>query len=142
MYAKQPGPGQGHWTLNPEYSFPTTRKEVLETCTPEAAMLFEAMQAGQRHLYDAGYTKTAEGKKKEDEGMEGGGLDLEQQLAVWDTTENYKKAELQKAWLLVHGAGEPTGRGEGFSFLTTNMKGYFLRRGETYEGRRRKWTRA
>lgn len=98
-------------------------------------MLFEAMLAGQRHLYDAGYKKTAEGTTDEDAGDEAG-LDIEQQLAVWSTSANYKKAEAQKAWLLIHGEGDPTGRGEGVSFLTTNMKGYFLRRGETEQGRR------
>lgn len=98
--------------------------------------MFEAMQVGARHLYDAGYTKTAEGKDEEDPGDEAG-LDIEQKLAVWSTTLNYKKAEQQKAWLILHGEGDPTGRGEGWNFLTTNMKGYFLRQGETEQGRRR-----
>jgi transcription initiation factor TFIID subunit 1 len=95
--------------------------------------LYEAMQVGAQHLHDAGYTKTAEGNAEDEEGE---GLDIEQQLAVWSTTLNYKKAEAQKAWLLIHGDGDPTGRGEGFSFLKTNMKNYFLRKGETEEGRR------
>ena len=99
-------------------------------------MLYEAMQVGQRHLHDAGYSKTAEGKD-EDEFGDDAGLDVEQQLAVWHTTMNYKRAEQQKAWIMVHGEGDPTGRGEGFSFLRLNMKGYFLRKGETEQGRRR-----
>jgi len=100
-------------------------------------MLFEAMQVGQRHLYDAGYAKTAEGNAEDDVGDDTT-LDIEQQLAVWFTTKNYKLAEAAKAWLLLHGEGDPTGRGEGFSFLRTNMKNYFLRKGETEAGRRRK----
>lgn len=100
------------------------------------ASLYEAMQVGAQHLRDAGYTKTAEGNADDEFGENGEGLDIEQQLAVWSTTLNYKKAEAQKAWLLVHGDGDPTGRGEGFSFLKTNMKNYFLRKGETEEGRR------
>ena len=136
VYARKEGPNQGYWQLNPEYDFPKTRKEVLERCTPEAAVLYEAMQVGARHLHDAGYSKTAEGKGEDDEFGDDAGLDVEQQLAVWSTSLNYKRAEAQKAWLTIHGPGDPTGRGEGFSFLTTNMKGYFLRRGETDEGRR------
>jgi transcription initiation factor TFIID subunit 1 len=116
--------------------WPSTRQEVLEMASPESAMLYEAMQVGARHLHDAGYSKTAEGKDEDDVGDETG-LDIEQQLAVWSTTMNYKKAEQQKAWLVVHGEGDPTGRGEGFSFLRTNMKNYFLRKGETEQGRRR-----
>lgn len=124
--------------LSPTYDFPKERKVVQEKCTPESAMLFEAMLAGQRHLYDAGYTKTAEGNANE-EFDDDTGMDIEQQLAVWFTTLNYKKAEAQKAWLVVHGEGDPTGRGEGFSFLKTNMKSYFLRKGETEQGRRREF---
>jgi len=128
--------------LNPEYKFPNNRREVLDLVTPEAAMLYESTQVGARHLHDAGYSKTAEGKGEEEFGDEAEGLDVEQQLAVWSTTSNYKKAETQKAWIAVHGEGDPTGRGEGFSFLTRNMKGYFLRRGETEQGRRREFLEA
>ncbi|WWC86076.1 uncharacterized protein L201_000947 [Kwoniella dendrophila CBS 6074] len=132
-FARGPGPNQGYWMLNPEYEFPKERKEVLELCSPEAAVLFEAMQVGARHLHDAGYHKTAEGGQEDEDDA---GLDIEQQLAVWETTHNYKLAEAQKAWLVVHGEGDPTGRGEGFSFLRANMKNYFLRKGETEQGRR------
>lgn len=99
------------------------------------ASLYEAMQVGAQQLRDAGYTKTAEGNAEDEFGDEAG-LDVEQRLAVWATTLNYKKAEAQKAWLQVHGDGDPTGRGEGFSFLKTNMKNYFLRKGETEDQRR------
>lgn len=143
MYNRSPGPNQGFWMLNPQpppekdgTPWPSTRQEVLEMASPEAAMLFESMQVGARHLHDAGYSKTAEGKDEEDVGDETG-LDIEQQLAVWRTSMNYKKAEQQKAWLVIHGDGDPTGRGEGFSFLRANMKNYFLRKGETEQGRRR-----
>ncbi|WVQ97109.1 hypothetical protein IAU59_004219 [Kwoniella sp. CBS 9459] len=133
MYGRGPGPNQGYWMLNPEYKFPAERKEVLEMCTPESAALFEAMLVGARHLHDAGYHKTAEGGQEDEDDS---GLDIEQQLAVWSTTHNYKIAEAQKAWLMIHGEGDPTGRGEGFSFLRANMKNYFLRKGETEQGRR------
>lgn len=133
MYARSPGPNQGYWMLNPDYAFPDERRQVLEMCPPEHACLYEAMQVGARHLYDAGYKKTAEGGHEDEDEA---GLDIEQRLAVWSTTHNYKLAEAQKAWLMVHGDGDPTGRGEGFSFLRANMKNYFLRKGETEQGRR------
>ncbi|OWZ55034.1 transcription initiation factor TFIID subunit 1 [Cryptococcus neoformans c45] len=133
MYARSPGPNQGYWMLNPDYAFPDDRRQVLEMCPPEHACLYEAMQVGARHLYDAGYKKTAEGGHEDEDEA---GLDIEQRLAVWSTTHNYKLAEAQKAWLMVHGEGDPTGRGEGFSFLRANMKNYFLRKGETEQGRR------
>ncbi len=138
MYVRDHPDEPKYWKINPDYEFPKTRKEVEEVVPPEWAVLYEAMQVGARHLHDAGYSKTAEGNA-EDEFADGAetALDIEQQLAVWSTTLNYKKAEAQKAWLIVHGEGDPTGRGEGFSFLKTNMKGYFLRKGETDQGRRR-----
>lgn len=127
----------GYWKLNPKYDFPKEKKDVLRMVTPEYASLYEAMQVGAQHLRDAGYTKTADGNAEDEFGDKGEeGLDVEQRLAVWATTLNYKRAEAQKAWLQVHGDGDPTGRGEGFSFLKTNMKNYFLRKGETEEGRR------
>ncbi|WVN85623.1 uncharacterized protein L203_100772 [Cryptococcus depauperatus CBS 7841] len=133
MYSRSPGPNQGYWQLNPEYSFPEERRQVLEMCPPEHACLYEAMQAGARHLYDAGYKKTAEGGHEDEDESN---LDIEQRLAVWSITHNYKLAEVQKAWLMIHGEGDPTSRGEGFSFLRANMKNYFLRKGETEQGRR------
>ncbi|BEJ18121.1 hypothetical protein CspHIS471_0703980 [Cutaneotrichosporon sp. HIS471] len=136
-YDKEAGFHSGFWRLNQSYDFPTERKDVEALVTPEMASLYEAMQVGAQHLRDAGYTKTADGNADDEfgDGTEAG-LDVEQRLAVWSTTLNYKRAEAQKAWLQVHGDGDPTGRGEGFSFLKTNMKNYFLRKGETEEGRR------
>jgi len=145
------GPKQGLWGLNADYRdpegkpFPNNRADVQALCTPEEAMRYEAMQVGARHLYDAGYTKTAEGKRDEEEAKGGddgdeNGLDIEQLLAVWSTTLNYQKAAAAKAWLILHGEGDPTGRGEGFSFLKTNMKSYFLRKGETEQSRKSKWS--
>lgn len=146
MYHRSQGPNQGFWQLNSKLPdekdgrpWPSKREEVLEMATPEQAVLYEAMQVGARHLHDAGYSKTAEGKDEDGDYNDEAGLDIEQRLAVWYTTLNYKKAEQQKAWLVVHGDGDPTGRGEGVSFLKTNMKGYFLRKGETEQGRRRKY---
>lgn len=143
VYHRQQGPNQGYWQLNSKLPdekdgrpWPSKREEVLEMATPEQASLYEAMQVGARHLHDAGYSKTAEGKDEDGDYNDEAGLDIEQRLAVWYTTLNYKKAEQQKAWLVVHGEGDPTGRGEGVSFLKTNMKGYFLRKGETEQGRR------
>jgi transcription initiation factor TFIID subunit 1 len=114
-YDKEAGFHSGFWKLNPNYDFPTERKDVEALVTPEMASLYEAMQVGAQHLRDAGYTKTAEGNADDEfgDGTEAG-LDVEQRLAVWSTTLNYKKAEAQKAWLQVHGDGDPTGRGEGF----------------------------
>ena len=136
VYARKGSPHQGHWLLNPDFQFPGTKEEVRALVSPESVMLYESMQVGAQHLRDAGYNKTAEGVREDDDVDEENGESIEQQLAVWRTTLNYKRAEAQKAWITVHGDGDPTGRGEGWSFLRRNMKNYFLRKGETEEGRR------
>ncbi|KAK2742278.1 hypothetical protein FQN55_007947 [Onygenales sp. PD_40] len=97
---------------------------------PEDICLLEAMQVGQQHLHDAGYGRD-EDEADDDEGKEGDSL--EQQLAPWKTSRNFLLATQGKAMLQLHGEGDPTGRGEGFSFIKTSMKGGFRAVGESVE---------
>ena len=101
---------------------------------PEELCLLESMQAGERQLQDAGYNKggdESEGDSDEDENHHS----LDQQLAPWNTTKNFLQACQGKAMLQLHGQGDPTGRGEGFSFLKTSMKGGFREIGQSAEDR-------
>jgi transcription initiation factor TFIID subunit 1, fungi type len=77
------------------------------------------MQAGARHLEDAGYSKTV------DDDMDESELAIEQQLAPWIATRNFLDATQGKAMLKLNGEGEPTGIGEGFNFIKISMKGGF-----------------
>ncbi|MCJ1445599.1 MAG: hypothetical protein MMC23_006104 [Stictis urceolatum] len=97
---------------------------------PEDACLVEAVQVGQQHLEDAGFTGQDE---EEEEGDDKEGKTLEQQLAPWLTTKNFMTACAGKAMLQLHGEGDPSGRGEAFSFLKTSMKGGFKALGESVE---------
>lgn len=97
---------------------------------PEDLCLLEASQVGLQHLQDAGYGKDAE-ESDEDDGKEG--QSLEQQLAPWHTTRNFINATQGKAMLQLHGEGDPSGRGEAFSFIRTSMKGGFKALGESVE---------
>ena len=51
---------QGFWRLKPNVPIPD-EAELQKLLTPEHICLVEGMQVGQRHLLDAGFTKTAEG---------------------------------------------------------------------------------
>jgi transcription initiation factor TFIID subunit 1 len=62
-------------------------------------------------------------------------LDIRQQLAPWFTSKNFLNATQNKAMLKLHGEGDPSSRGEGFSFLRVSMKDIFLRAGEKMEDR-------
>lgn len=121
------GPHQGFWRLKPTITIPSDA-EMLKMVNPEQVVLTESMQIGQRHLQDAGYSMTtdvADGDESK--------LSVEQQLAPWITTKNFLFATQAKAMLRLHGEGDPTGRGEAFSFIRISMKDIFVKAGEDYE---------
>ncbi|KAI0053454.1 hypothetical protein FA95DRAFT_745691 [Auriscalpium vulgare] len=120
------GPHQGFWRLKAGWTIPSDA-EMLKMVGPEQVVLSESMQVGQRHLQDAGYSGADE--KDDDESN----LSIEQQLAPWITTKNFLFATQAKAMLRLHGEGDPTGRGEAFSFIRVSMKDIFVKAGEDYE---------
>lgn len=116
---------EGAWGIKKHIVVPDA-SEMLKRATPEEVCLAESMQVGLRHLQDAGYGQAEEGGAGDDDSK----LDIEQQLAPWITTKNFINATANKAMLKLHGEGDPTGRGEAFSFLRVSMKDIFLRAGE------------
>lgn len=98
-------------------------EETIRTMVkPEDVCLLESMQVGQQHLQDAGFNKEDD-ESEGDESKEG--QSIEQQLAPWYTSRNFLHATQGKAMLTLHGEGDPTRRGEAFSFIKTSMKGGF-----------------
>ncbi|KAI0095198.1 atypical/TAF1 protein kinase [Irpex rosettiformis] len=121
------GPHQGFWRLKANLTIPSDT-DMLKMVTPEQVVLAESMQVGQRHLQDSGYSYNGE-EAEDDEGN----LSIEQQLAPWITTKNFLFATQAKAMLRLHGEGDPTGRGEAFSFIRVSMKDIFVKAGEDYD---------
>ncbi|KAH8099333.1 atypical/TAF1 protein kinase [Cristinia sonorae] len=121
------GVHQGFWRLKPNWTIPSDA-DMLKMVTAEQVVLSESMQVGQRHLQDSGYSYNGE-VAEDDEGN----LSVEQQLAPWITTKNFLFATQAKAMLRLHGEGDPTGRGEAFSFIRVSMKDIFVKAGEDYE---------
>ena len=117
------------WVMRPGETVP--EEEVIRAMVkPEDVCLLESMQVGQQHLQDAGFSK-GDDDSEEDEGKEG--QSIEQQLAPWFTSRNFLNAAQGKAMLQLHGEGDPSGRGEAFSFIKTSMKGGFKAMGESVE---------
>lgn len=117
------------WEMRPGEPIPD--EDVLRSyIKPEDVCLLESMMVGQQHLLDAGYGRE-EDENDDDEGKEG--QSLEQQLAPWHTSRNFLNATQGKAMLQLHGEGDPSGRGEAFSFIKTSMKGGFKALGESIE---------
>ncbi|KAG0369678.1 hypothetical protein BC939DRAFT_405952 [Gamsiella multidivaricata] len=127
------GNNTGFWKLKASTPLPS-EEEIRKLVTPEMVCLYESMLVGQRHLLDAGYGKAADGEDDANEDNEAN-MDIEEQLAPWITTRNFINATQGKAMLKLWGAGDPTGRGEGFSFVRISMKDIFLRQGESLEER-------
>lgn len=101
---------------------------------PEHICLYESMLVGEQWLRDAGYA--APTVKDEDEEGDGGGdegMDIEVQLAPWNITRNFLQATSGKGMVKLYGPGDPSGRGEAFSFLKSSMKEIFVRNGEEVE---------
>jgi hypothetical protein len=121
------GPHQGFWRLKANWTIPSS-PDMLKMVGPEQVVLTESMQVGQRHLQDAGYSQTADAAEGDE-----ANLSVEQQLAPWITTKNFLFATQAKAMLRLHGDGDPTGRGEAFSFIRISMKDIFVKAGEDYE---------
>ncbi|KAI0178563.1 hypothetical protein GGR52DRAFT_532600 [Hypoxylon sp. FL1284] len=88
---------------------------------PEDACLIEAMQIGQQLLTNAGYDP--KDKNEDDDGAE---EPLIARMAPWELTKNFIDASAGKAMVALHGEGDPTGHGLGFSFIKTSMKGGYI----------------
>lgn len=99
---------------------------------PEDICLLDSMQVGVQHLTDLGLKRD---DAADDEDGEKEGANIELQLAPWQTTKNFLNACQGKAMLQLHGEGDPTARGEAFSFIKTSMKGGFRALGESIEDR-------
>ncbi|KAI9303806.1 hypothetical protein BJ944DRAFT_203763 [Cunninghamella echinulata] len=111
---------------------PPSEEQLRQMCTPEMVCLYESMLVGERHLQDLGYGNIDEDNMDQDENNPSQ-LETEQQLAPWFATRNFINACQGKAMLKLSGDGDPTGRGEGFSFIRVSMKDIFLRAGESAE---------
>ncbi|KAI1127130.1 hypothetical protein F5Y10DRAFT_243501 [Nemania abortiva] len=88
---------------------------------PEDVCLVEAMQVGQQLMENAGFDP--KDKEDNDDGVD---EPLVVQLAPWRISKNFLDASAGKAMVALHGEGDPTGHGLGFSFIKTSMKGGYI----------------
>ncbi|KAF5020899.1 hypothetical protein F66182_7051 [Fusarium sp. NRRL 66182] len=140
---------KGMWRLKPGEILPD-ESAIRSMIKPEEVCLLDAMQLGIKELEDAGYdprnasldedvqvndaeveeedvddegSKVTKGAKKKEEKQE---ETLADKMAPWKTTKAFIDACAQKAMLQLHGEGDPTGHGLGFSFIRTSMKGGYI----------------
>ena len=129
-YERAPGKDSGGVWVPPPGSVVPDPETLRSWIKPEDICMLDSMQVGVQHLADLGIQDS----KNEDVNMDlEDNANIELQLAPWRTTKNFLAACQGKAMLRLHGEGDPTGRGEGFSFVKTSMKGGFQGIGETAE---------
>ncbi|TPX74808.1 hypothetical protein CcCBS67573_g03915 [Chytriomyces confervae] len=114
-----------------------TEEELQKIITPEWCCLLEAAFAGEQRLKDIGYASLDLGAGGGGGGGEEGGeeqedssTDLEIQMAPWIWSKNFVMTIQGKGMVQLYGGGDPTGIGEGFSFIRQSMKEMFYREGE------------
>lgn len=117
----------GYWVPPPGQVVPDA-ETIRGWIKPEDVCLLDTMQVGVQHLADLGIQDSKDAKEDDEAEDE---ENIEKMLAPWRTTKNFIQACQGKAMLKVHGEGDPTGRGEAFSMLKTNMKGGYTPRGES-----------
>lgn len=139
---------KGMWRLKPGEILPD-ENAIRAMIKPEEVCLLDAMQLGIKELEDAGYdprnatidddAQGLDGDDDEDDDGEGSKIvkgakkiaekqeeTLADKMAPWKTTKAFIDACAQKAMLQLHGEGDPTGHGLGFSFIRTSMKGGYI----------------
>ncbi|KAI0473888.1 hypothetical protein GGR56DRAFT_649450 [Xylariaceae sp. FL0804] len=108
------------WTLREGDSL-MDEPAIRAMIKPEDVCLIESMQTGQQLMENAGYDP-----KDKDENEDGVDEPLVVQLAPWRISKNFLDASAGKAMVALHGEGDPTGHGLGFSFIKTSMKGGYI----------------
>ncbi|KAJ3373091.1 hypothetical protein GGF31_001078 [Allomyces arbusculus] len=116
----------GHWRLKGGATVPS-EEEIRKMVTPEQVCMYETMAAFQRRIDDLGYAQT-EGEKDMNQAAAAAAAKSQQQeeeLAPWKLTKNFASAIANKLLLKLDGHGDPTGCGQGFSFLRATPREKF-----------------
>uniref|UniRef100_A0A3Q2YN76 Transcription initiation factor TFIID subunit n=1 Tax=Hippocampus comes TaxID=109280 RepID=A0A3Q2YN76_HIPCM len=119
---KRTGMDSNWWVLKPDFRLPT-EEEIRAMVSPEQCCSYYSMQVAEQRLKDAGYGEKSffapEEENEEDFQMK---IDDEVRTAPWNTTRAFISAMKGKCLLEVTGVADPTGCGEGFSYVKVPNK--------------------
>jgi len=105
------------WVLKADFRLPS-EEEMRAMVTPEQTCAYFMMLAAEQRLKDAGYgEKSLFAPDDDDNEIDAKKIDDEIQTAPWNTTRAYIQAMRGKCLLQVTGIADPTGCGEGFSYI-------------------------
>ena len=110
------------WVIKPEFRLPT-EEEIRAMVSPEQCCAYFSMIAAEQRLKDAGYGEKFLFTPQDDDDEEMQlKMDDEVKVAPWNTTRAYIQAMKGKCLLQLAGPADPTGCGEGFSYVRVPNK--------------------
>ncbi|XP_060941614.1 transcription initiation factor TFIID subunit 1 [Limanda limanda] len=119
---KRTGMDSNWWVLKPDFRLPT-EEEIRAMASPEQCCAYYSMLVAEQRLKDAGYGEKSffapDEENEEDFQMK---IDDEVRTAPWNTTRAFISAMKGKCLLEVTGVADPTGCGEGFSYVKVPNK--------------------
>ncbi|XP_050998691.1 LOW QUALITY PROTEIN: transcription initiation factor TFIID subunit 1-like [Acomys russatus] len=114
---KRTGMDSNWWVLKSDFRLPT-EEEIRAMVSPEQCCAYYSMIAAEQRLKDAGYgEKSFFAPEEENEEEFQIKIDDEVRTAPWNTTRAFIAAMKGKCLLEVTGVADPTGCGEGFSYV-------------------------
>ncbi|KAI9173080.1 hypothetical protein H9P43_007211 [Blastocladiella emersonii ATCC 22665] len=129
------GLASGHWRLKNAATVPS-EEEIRKMVTPEQVCMYETMSAAVRQLEDLGYVTDinvsagsamhrVNAANTNNAASHSPAVQLEGEMSPWKLTKNFAQAITNKIFLKLSGDGDPTGCGEGFSFLRAGPREKF-----------------
>ncbi|OTF75547.1 transcription initiation factor TFIID subunit 1-like protein [Euroglyphus maynei] len=114
---KRTGMDSNWWVLKSDFRLPS-EDEIRAMVSPEACCAYYSMLAAEQRLKDAGYGEKSMFAQDdvEDEDLQVK-MDDEVKAAPWNTTRAFISAMKGKCLLQLTGVADPTGCGEGFSYV-------------------------
>ncbi|XP_026472569.1 transcription initiation factor TFIID subunit 1 [Ctenocephalides felis] len=114
---KRTGMDSNWWVIKPEFRLPS-EEEIRAMVSPEQCCAYFSMIAAEQRLKDAGYGEKFIFAQQDDDDEEMQlKMDDEVKVAPWNTTRAYIQAVRGKCLLQLTGPADPTGCGEGFSYV-------------------------
>lgn len=114
---KRTGMDSNWWVIKPEFRLPS-EEEIRAMVSPEQCCAYFSMIAAEQRLKDAGYGEKFLFAPQDDDDEEMQlKMDDEVKVAPWNTTRAYIQAMRGKCLLQLTGPADPTGCGEGFSYV-------------------------
>ena len=119
---KRTGMDSNWWVLKSNFRLPT-EEEIRAAVSPEQCCAYYSMLAAEQRLKDAGYgEKSLFALEDDNEDDSATKIDDEVKAAPWNTTRAFIAAMKGRCLLALTGLADPTGCGEGFSYVKVPNK--------------------